>query len=49
MPASDRDNTDESQPKKARVDMQSMPTRQFLDVHVVPVVLLGLSAVAKER
>jgi protein dpy-30 len=58
MPTSDRDNgsgnggsgNDSGNPsKKSRIDMQSMPTRQYLDQAVVPVVLQGLAAVAKER
>jgi protein dpy-30 len=35
--------------KKARVDLQSMPTRQYLDQTVVPILLQGLAAVSKER
>ena len=48
MPSSDRDNG-EGESKKPRVDIQAMPTRQYLDQAVVPIVLQGLSAVAKER
>lgn len=35
--------------KKSRVDLQSLPTRQYLDQTVVPVLLQGLSSLAKER
>jgi len=48
MPSSDRDNG-EGDSKKPRVDLQAIPTRQYLDQTVVPIVLQGLSAVAKER
>ena len=49
MPTSDRDQTEGGDAKKARVDLQQMPTRQYLDQLVVPVVLQGLSEVAKIR
>ncbi|EFX79530.1 hypothetical protein DAPPUDRAFT_304485 [Daphnia pulex] len=49
MPTSDKDNGEAGQSKKARVDHQTMPTRQYLDQAVVPVVLQAMSAVAKER
>jgi len=35
--------------KKPRVDMASLPTRQYLDQTVVPILLQGLSTLAKER
>lgn len=35
--------------KKSRVDMQSLPTRQYLDQTVVPILLQALSALSKER
>lgn len=35
--------------KKSRVDLQSLPTRQYLDQTVVPILLQGLSFLAKER
>lgn len=35
--------------KKPRLDGQRLPTRQYLDQSVVPVVLRGLAAVAKDR
>ncbi|KAL1117647.1 hypothetical protein AAG570_003962 [Ranatra chinensis] len=39
----------ENPPKKSRVDLQSLPTRQYLDQTVVPILLQGLSTLAKER
>ncbi|XP_067009614.1 protein dpy-30 homolog [Anabrus simplex] len=36
-------------PKKPRVDLQSLPTRQYLDQTVVPILLQALSTLAKER
>jgi protein dpy-30 len=35
--------------KKSRIDLQSMPTRQYLDQTVVPILLQGLAALSKER
>jgi len=35
--------------KKTRVDLQSVPTRQYLDQTVVPILLQGLAALSKER
>ncbi|KAL0267058.1 UNVERIFIED_CONTAM: hypothetical protein PYX00_009426 [Menopon gallinae] len=35
--------------KKNRVDMQSLPTRQYLDQTVVPILLQALSTLSKER
>ncbi|PNF19816.1 dpy-30-like protein [Cryptotermes secundus] len=35
--------------KKSRVDLQSLPTRQYLDQTVVPILLQALSTLAKER
>uniref|UniRef100_A0A4W5MEH5 Protein dpy-30 homolog n=1 Tax=Hucho hucho TaxID=62062 RepID=A0A4W5MEH5_9TELE len=34
---------------KQKVDLQSLPTRAYLDQTVVPILLLGLSVLAKER
>ncbi|KAL0983676.1 hypothetical protein UPYG_G00131170 [Umbra pygmaea] len=34
---------------KQKVDLQSLPTRAYLDQTVVPVLLQGLSVLAKER
>ncbi|KAK5637965.1 hypothetical protein RI129_012260 [Pyrocoelia pectoralis] len=42
------DNIEEP-PKKHRVDLSSLPTRQYLDQTVVPILLQGLSHIAKER
>ncbi|XP_014606922.1 protein dpy-30 homolog [Polistes fuscatus] len=36
-------------PKKTRVEVQSLPTRQYLDQTVVPILLQALSTLAKER
>lgn len=38
-----------SPPKKAQVDMKSIPVRQYLDQTVVPVLLPALSELVKER
>lgn len=35
--------------KKSKVDLQSLPTRQYLDQTVVPILLEGLAKLAKER
>ncbi|XP_043467946.1 protein dpy-30 homolog [Leptopilina heterotoma] len=35
--------------KKSRVEVQSLPTRQYLDQTVVPILLQALSTLAKER
>lgn len=36
-------------PKRPRVDLQTLPTRQYLDQTVVPILLQALSTLAKER
>ena len=36
-------------PKKSRVEVQSLPARQYLDQTVVPILLQALSSLAKER
>lgn len=36
-------------PKKTRVEVQSLPARQYLDQTVVPILLQALSSLAKER
>ncbi|XP_014209753.1 dosage compensation protein dpy-30 [Copidosoma floridanum] len=36
-------------PKKSRVEIQSLPPRQYLDQTVVPILLQALSKLAKER
>nr|CAH7713961.1 unnamed protein product [Callosobruchus chinensis] len=35
--------------KKTRVDLSSLPTRQYLDQTVVPILMSGLAYLAKER
>ncbi|XP_014255581.1 protein dpy-30 homolog [Cimex lectularius] len=35
--------------KKSKVDLQSLPTRQYLDQTVVPILLQGLQTLVKER
>jgi len=35
--------------KKSRLDLQSVPTRQYLDQTVVPILLQGLASLSKER
>nr|CAD7456002.1 unnamed protein product [Timema tahoe] len=39
----------EAPSKKSRVELQSLPTRQYLDQTVVPILLHALSTLAKER
>ncbi|KAK0178978.1 hypothetical protein PV327_007810 [Microctonus hyperodae] len=36
-------------PKKSRVEVQSLQTRQYLDQTVVPILLQALSSLVKER
>ncbi|CAG5123835.1 unnamed protein product [Candidula unifasciata] len=35
--------------KRAKVDLQSLPTRAYLDQTVVPILLAGMSVLARER
>ena len=35
--------------KRAKQDLQSLPTRQYLDQTVVPILLQGLASLARER
>ncbi|KAL3873054.1 hypothetical protein ACJMK2_036215 [Sinanodonta woodiana] len=35
--------------KRPKVDLQSLPTRAYLDQTVVPILLQGMSTLAKER
>ncbi|CAH0560091.1 unnamed protein product [Brassicogethes aeneus] len=42
-------DSQDSLSKKSRVDLSSLPTRQYLDQTVVPVLMNGLSYLAKER
>ncbi|KAK7103544.1 protein dpy-30 homolog [Littorina saxatilis] len=39
----------ETPAKRARVDLQSLPTRAYLDQTVVPILLQGMSVLSKER
>lgn len=39
----------EQAPKKPRADLQSLPTKQYLDQTVAPILLQGLQILAKER
>jgi len=39
----------EATAKKPRLDLQALPTRQYLDQTVVPILLQALSTLAKER
>ncbi|KAI0228523.1 Dpy-30-like protein [Lamellibrachia satsuma] len=45
---SERDSA-ESPSKRPKVDLQSLPTRAYLDQTVVPILLQGMSVLAKER
>lgn len=45
----DKDADLASAPKKTRVEVQSLPARQYLDQTVVPILLQALSTLAKER
>ncbi|KAG8227236.1 hypothetical protein J437_LFUL003967 [Ladona fulva] len=47
--AAEKEGYGNGPPKKSRVDLQSLPTRQYLDQTVVPILLQALSTVAKER
>ncbi|KAK9738876.1 Dpy-30 motif [Popillia japonica] len=44
-----RTGMEDIQVKKSRVDLASLPTRQYLDQTVVPILLQALSYLAKER
>ncbi|XP_022190032.1 protein dpy-30 homolog [Nilaparvata lugens] len=46
---SEKEAVPEPPQKKLRVDLQSLPSRQYLDQTVVPILLQGLSALSKER
>jgi protein dpy-30 len=46
--ASERESSDVAA-KRPKVDLQSLPTRAYLDQTVVPILLQGMSALAKER
>jgi len=46
--ASERESGEPSS-KRPKVDLQSLPTRAYLDQTVVPILLQGMSALSKER
>ena len=48
-PAEPAKKTEEAPAKKARVEVAELPTRQYLDQTVVPILLQALNVVAKER
>lgn len=41
--------TDKVEPLKKRTDLSSIPTKQYIDQTVAPILLEGLKALAKER
>jgi len=43
------ENQEQIKSKNLRSDLQSLPTRQYLDQTVAPVLLQGLQTLAKER
>lgn len=43
------DQSDYPESKRSRQEIQKLPTRQYLDNTVVPILLEGLAALAKER
>ncbi|KAG8327980.1 protein dpy-30 homolog [Homalodisca vitripennis] len=45
----ERDAPEGGMAKKSRVDLKSLPTRQYLDQTVVPILLQALSSLSKER
>lgn len=47
--AKESNSVGETPAKKPRIDLQSLPTRQYLDQTVVPILLQALSTLAKER
>ncbi|XP_077522904.1 protein dpy-30 homolog isoform X1 [Amblyomma americanum] len=49
--SADKENIGASLPKKSKMDtdFHSLPTRQYLDQTVVPILLQALSTLAKER
>lgn len=46
---SDEQGKTEGSSKKQRQDLASLPTRQYLDQTVVPILLQGLASLARER
>ncbi|KAK6182439.1 protein dpy-30 homolog [Patella vulgata] len=47
--ASEKEATEAPASKRPKVDVQSLPTRAYLDQTVVPILLQGMSILAKER
>ncbi|KAL8585167.1 Protein dpy-30 [Nucella lapillus] len=47
--SSEKESGGEGPAKKAKVELQSLPTRAYLDQTVVPILLQGMSVLAKER
>ncbi|XP_029449793.1 protein dpy-30 homolog [Rhinatrema bivittatum] len=45
----ENEKTNADKVSKQKVDLQSLPTRAYLDQTVVPILLQGLSVLAKER
>lgn len=45
----DNEKSNAEKVSKQKVDLQSLPTRAYLDQTVVPILLQGLSVLAKER
>ncbi|XP_058881434.1 protein dpy-30 homolog isoform X4 [Acipenser ruthenus] len=45
----ENEKTNTEKVSKQKVDLQSLPTRAYLDQTVVPILLQGLSVLAKER
>jgi len=43
------DSNGDSSNKKARIDVNTLPTRQYLDQTVVPILLQGVTQLSKER
>ena len=40
---------DDAEKRAPKIDVQSLPTRAYLDQTVVPILLQGLSTLSKER
>merc|ERR1712002_692617 len=47
--STEKESSDTPQAKRQKVELQSLPTRQYLDQTVVPILLNGMSILAKER
>jgi len=48
-PAEPAHKVEETSTKKPRVEVTALPTRQYLDQTVVPILLQALNVIAKER